>query len=186
MCDLTWQCTSYLKAKTDWKSRNRDDSGLHEPDVVLSERLKQQNALSAVHQSHVKTCDGISLHATTSPTARAAHGTADLKSINFNQFVLRDEELTVYAVEMFQNLEVLDELQIPPAEITRMVKATKARYQHQPYHNFRHAFDVLQATYCLLLETGLALSASKVELFTLMVTALLHDGECTYLVISCL
>eukprot|EP00959_Pyramimonas_sp_CCMP1952_P050975 1064675-Pyramimonas_sp.AAC.1 len=59
-----------------------------------------------------------------------------------------------------------------------MVQTGMLLYHNQPYHNFRHAFDVFQATNVLLHRTGLVEVASAVEIFSLLVAALLHDGAC--------
>ena len=111
-------------------------------------------------------------------------GTTDLRCRIFDQRILRREELASYAVDMFQNLSVLEALGISQLDMLNMVQTTEKRYHDNPYHNFRHAFDVLQAMYHLLHETGLAFTATKVELFALMATALLHDGAFANPVVS--
>ena len=116
-------------------------------------------------------------HSSTIKTDRA-HKRNDMLDAEFDQLILRDEELPACIIGVFIELELLQDLGISEDAMDRLVRATAARYQLQPYHNFRHAFDVFQAAYLLLVRSGQVKIASKVEQFTLLVTALLHDGEC--------
>jgi hypothetical protein len=102
----------------------------------------------------------------------------DMLDTEFDQLLLRDEELPHCVIGVFTKLDLLQGLSISEEALFRMVRVTMARYQLQPYHNFRHAFDVFQASFLLLVRSGQDKIASKMEMGILLLTALLHDGEC--------
>ena len=180
MRGLVWQCESYLTVKTGFRN------DFLEPKLVTkllpSSRSSMTSLESNMRELETHHPDYACLGRATFPPNPSSVGednvdrSVDISSRHFNQFILRREELASYAVDMFQRLDLLEPLGIPPLDMLKMVQVTETRYHDLPYHNFRHAFDVLQATYVLLHETGLAFIANKVELFALMATALLHDG----------
>jgi hypothetical protein len=58
----------------------------------------------------------------------------------------------------------------------RYISAVCAEYQENPYHNFKHAFSVLQGTAAILVAGGGELvQATAVEQMGLLVGALVHD-----------
>ncbi|KAK9471631.1 uncharacterized protein V1510DRAFT_407756 [Dipodascopsis tothii] len=77
---------------------------------------------------------------------------------DFAAYELSDDELLVCAYQIFQHalrVESLAEFVISPACLLRFLTTTRAAYQpRNPYHNFRHAVDVLQATFYFLLSAG--------------------------------
>eukprot|EP00959_Pyramimonas_sp_CCMP1952_P452389 9466490-Pyramimonas_sp.AAC.1 len=95
----------------------------------------------------------------------------------FDQFSLRDNELVPAVVGVFESLDLCQGMGITTENLSKTVQQGMSLYHKQPYHNFRHAFDVFQAANALLRETGLNKTASHLEMFALMVAALLHDGE---------
>lgn len=46
-----------------------------------------------------------------------------------------------------------------------------------PYHNFLHAFDVTQTTFCMLTTMGGRDLLQPIEIYALMLSALFHDLE---------
>ncbi|KAI1375037.1 HD-domain/PDEase-like protein [Hypoxylon crocopeplum] len=69
-----------------------------------------------------------------------------------------DDSLLIAAILMFKHAFSMPELEhwrIPTDQLTTFLVATRAAYNtFVPYHNFRHAVDVLQATFNFLVHIG--------------------------------
>ncbi|KAI1450938.1 HD-domain/PDEase-like protein [Annulohypoxylon stygium] len=69
-----------------------------------------------------------------------------------------DDALLIAAILMFKHAFTMPELEhwrIPTDQLTTYLVATRAAYNtFVPYHNFRHAVDVLQATFNFLVQIG--------------------------------
>ncbi|KAI0105422.1 hypothetical protein GGR51DRAFT_186941 [Nemania sp. FL0031] len=69
-----------------------------------------------------------------------------------------DDSLLVAATLMFEHALAMPELEkwrLPTDQLTTFLVACRAAYnQFVPYHNFRHAVDVLQATFDFLIHIG--------------------------------
>ncbi|XXH05046.1 serine/threonine protein kinase [Hypoxylon texense] len=69
-----------------------------------------------------------------------------------------DDSLLIAAILMFKHAFSMPELshwRIPTDQLTSFLVATRAAYNtFVPYHNFRHAVDVLQATFNFLVHIG--------------------------------
>ncbi|KAI1646147.1 3',5'-cyclic-nucleotide phosphodiesterase regA [Daldinia loculata] len=69
-----------------------------------------------------------------------------------------DDSLLIAAILMFKHAFSMPELEkwrIPTEQLTTFLVATRAAYNtFVPYHNFRHAVDVLQATFNFLVHIG--------------------------------
>ncbi|CAJ2509963.1 Uu.00g058630.m01.CDS01 [Anthostomella pinea] len=110
-----------------------------------------------------------------------------------------DDSLLVAATQMFRHALAMPELEkwrIPTDQLTTFLVACRAAYNtFVPYHNFRHAVDVLQATFNFLVQIGslppypsqsrphmtstgkspLAILLGPFEALTLLVSAIGHD-----------
>ncbi|KAI0840445.1 HD-domain/PDEase-like protein [Hypoxylon sp. FL0890] len=77
---------------------------------------------------------------------------------HFCAFDFNDDSLLVAAILMFKHAFSMPELEhwrIPTDQLTTFLVATRAAYNtFVPYHNFRHAVDVLQATFIFLVRIG--------------------------------
>ncbi|WRT66910.1 uncharacterized protein IL334_003875 [Kwoniella shivajii] len=84
----------------------------------------------------------------------------DLSTWNFKPHNLPEGDLYRVACLMFECIlssEGLKELQIERDQINRLLFAIRAIYHRpNPYHNYVHAIDVLQATYMFLVQIGVA------------------------------
>ncbi|KAI0390531.1 HD-domain/PDEase-like protein [Xylariaceae sp. FL0594] len=69
-----------------------------------------------------------------------------------------DDSLLIAATQMFKHALAMPELEkwrLPADKLTTFLVACRAAYnQFVPYHNFRHAVDVLQATFDFLVHIG--------------------------------
>ena len=79
---------------------------------------------------------------------------------NFKPYGLSDGDLFLVATILFDGLlnsEGLAELEIDRDQLNRLLFAIRAMYHApNPYHNYIHAVDVLQATYSFLVLIGVA------------------------------
>ncbi|KAJ3369421.1 hypothetical protein GGF31_005331 [Allomyces arbusculus] len=73
-----------------------------------------------------------------------------LNSWNFDPWSYAHHELLVFLVDMFADLGLLEVLKVEPARFLEFLVAVEKGYADNPYHNFRHAFDVTQAAYLFL------------------------------------
>ncbi|KAK9446991.1 uncharacterized protein V1518DRAFT_397884 [Limtongia smithiae] len=119
---------------------------------------------------------------------------------DFPAHTLTDDELALCASYILAHAFTMPEtasLALPLPELQRLVAIFRAAYQpNNPYHNFRHVVDVLQATFCFLLAAralpphpaasttftaaqppAVSLSAliTPLDAVALLVTALGHD-----------
>lgn len=77
---------------------------------------------------------------------------------DYDPFKLSYDELVVMALVMFQwtlSLPELESYRLEEAELIRFLIMMRDAYHHEnPYHNFRHAIDVMQATFHFLIRLG--------------------------------
>ncbi|KAI9222497.1 hypothetical protein BC828DRAFT_437542 [Blastocladiella britannica] len=73
-----------------------------------------------------------------------------LNSWNLDVWSYTHAELLVFIADMFADLGLLEHFRIDPATFLEFLKDIEIGYKQNPYHNFRHAFDVTQAAYLFL------------------------------------
>ena len=71
---------------------------------------------------------------------------------------------------------MLDRLHVDQGELQRYLVAVETRYNSSViYHNELHATDILQAVHSLLCATALQSSFTDLEVFSLLLAAIIHD-----------
>ena len=75
----------------------------------------------------------------------------------------------------FLKFELLDKLKIPFQLFFQTLMLLQAVSSDLPYHNTDHALDTIQCVFCLLHLTGEVKTFDDVELFALLMAALMHD-----------
>lgn len=99
-----------------------------------------------------------------------------LKSWQFNAFDCSEDTLESLIPEIFNaELQLLKLFDVPMAVFCNFVREVRRHYQANPYHNFVHAFDVLQTVYSLLFITDAVNFLTELDIFALLVSALCHD-----------
>eukprot|EP01123_Difflugia_compressa_P010396 TRINITY_DN3796_c0_g2_i1.p1 TRINITY_DN3796_c0_g2~~TRINITY_DN3796_c0_g2_i1.p1 ORF type:complete len:327 (+),score=27.59 TRINITY_DN3796_c0_g2_i1:95-982(+) len=79
---------------------------------------------------------------------------------------------------MFNHFELFDYYRIDRKDFERLLVATRKLYSEKnPYHNFRHAFDVTHMVYLLLTKANALMYLSLLEVLALMLSGLLHDVD---------
>merc|ERR1719245_803401 len=70
-----------------------------------------------------------------------------------------------------------NKFKIPPATLSALLGHLEIGYAcyGNPYHNNLHAADVLQSTHWIISQTGLKDWMSDLEIFSLLMSAIIHD-----------
>ncbi|KAI0380897.1 HD-domain/PDEase-like protein [Hypomontagnella monticulosa] len=92
------------------------------------------------------------------PSERRSEIAKAIGKWHFCAHSFEDDDLLIAAILMFKHAFSMPELEqwrIPTDQLTTFLVATRAAYNtFVPYHNFRHAVDVLQATFNCLVQVG--------------------------------
>lgn len=83
------------------------------------------------------------------------------------------------AYEIVSRHMLLNEFKINDYQFMRFIIQVERHYRRNPYHNASHAADVLQSAYCIILRTGFLDLMTPLELFSILITAAVHDIEHT-------
>eukprot|EP00003_Mantamonas_plastica_P031920 TRINITY_DN847_c0_g1_i1.p1 TRINITY_DN847_c0_g1~~TRINITY_DN847_c0_g1_i1.p1 ORF type:complete len:449 (-),score=139.16 TRINITY_DN847_c0_g1_i1:177-1523(-) len=117
-----------------------------------------------------------SLHAWNVANHRRSSVLAEsLKEFNFNVFRVHEDTMVAYLVEMFDDLGITENFHINEETLRTFCRMVRHNYNQNPYHNFRHAFDVAQTVYTIVSSTELITILTPLEVFGIFVSALCHD-----------
>jgi hypothetical protein len=94
---------------------------------------------------------------------------------SFNGFEHSDDETLALAKQMFVHLDLLNHFSIRADVLERFLLGIRQLYKQNPYHNWLHAFDVAQATFCFLVHFEGLGKLSRLDWLALLVSALCHD-----------
>jgi CheY-like chemotaxis protein len=101
---------------------------------------------------------------------------SSLAEWSFNVFEFDDDELLVLTKHMFIHLDLLKNCYVECDVLEKFLVTVKQGYKQNPYHNWKHAFDVTQATFVFLVRfCGNQVIWSPIEQFALLVAALCLD-----------
>lgn len=91
-----------------------------------------------------------------------------------------DRQFAALLETFFAHFQLFDRLNIPRPVFREFIDWVRSTYRPQnPYHNFRHAFDVTQACFVILTAGEVAAMLSYQEIFCILVAALTHDLDHT-------
>lgn len=103
---------------------------------------------------------------------------ASLKTWEFDLWGHTEDELLTFIYLMMQSLNLLETFRIPQDKLTNFLHQVRRSYSRSnPYHNFRHCFDVVQVVFFFLTAGRAAELLSPLEIFSLMIAAICHDLE---------
>jgi CheY-like chemotaxis protein len=94
---------------------------------------------------------------------------------SFNIFQYSDEQLVVLAKFMFSHFNLLNLCGVRADILERFLVAIKQGYYDNHYHNWRHAFDVMQAVFVFLVHFCDEWKFTPLEHFALLIAGLCHD-----------
>eukprot|EP01126_Amoeba_proteus_P010174 TRINITY_DN13951_c0_g1_i4.p1 TRINITY_DN13951_c0_g1~~TRINITY_DN13951_c0_g1_i4.p1 ORF type:complete len:597 (+),score=128.04 TRINITY_DN13951_c0_g1_i4:68-1792(+) len=102
------------------------------------------------------------------------------ESLRTNDFdvwtIQQDSVLNALIIAMFDDFGILKLFEIEQTKFKNFLMAIQHHYlAYNPYHNFRHAFDVLHATYLFLSNCKASTFFVPSEILSLMLASLLHD-----------
>ncbi|BFI40333.1 protein MpCAPE [Marchantia polymorpha subsp. ruderalis] len=100
-----------------------------------------------------------------------------INSWTFDIFQLDDDSLPKMVEKIFRELGLFDNFPLDVKKVRAFTNAMVMRYQPNPYHNFRHACDVLHAVYLILTLVDGRKKLSHLEVFALALAALCHDVD---------
>ena len=98
-----------------------------------------------------------------------------LDTLAFNCWALPMEKYEKVVLHMYKGTGLLERFGVSDDLARRFITEAHKGYRNNPYHNWRHAFDVTQMAYCLTRQTSLGKALKGLELYALMLTALCHD-----------
>ncbi|KFM65357.1 cGMP-specific 3',5'-cyclic phosphodiesterase, partial [Stegodyphus mimosarum] len=98
-----------------------------------------------------------------------------LCSFQFSDFRLSDDDTCQAAIRMFMELDLIHKFRIPYQVMCRWILSVKKNYRPVIYHNWRHALNVTQTAFAMLLTGNMKEILSDIETMALLVACLCHD-----------
>jgi FixJ family two-component response regulator len=100
----------------------------------------------------------------------------EVKQWSFNVFNHSEVELLVLAKHMFVHLNLLEFSHVPEGVWENFLVAVRQSCTNDnPYHNWRHAFDSLQAAFVFVVRYGSGLDLTPVEQLGILIASLCQD-----------
>jgi hypothetical protein len=101
--------------------------------------------------------------------------TDKLKAWSFDPFLETEHSLLASIPTMFETFELLTRFRIDRKQFEHFLTEVRTTYNNNPYHNFRHAFDVTQTVFVMLTTFDAAALLTHTEILGLLLAALCHD-----------
>ncbi|XP_076327227.1 dual 3',5'-cyclic-AMP and -GMP phosphodiesterase 11-like isoform X2 [Tachypleus tridentatus] len=98
-----------------------------------------------------------------------------LHELKFNDFSLEEEDMCKACIRMFLDLDLIERFHIEYKVLCRWLLSVKKNYRQVTYHNWRHAFNVVQVMFAILTNTKLLRVLGEIETLALIVACLCHD-----------
>lgn len=100
----------------------------------------------------------------------------DLPQLYFNQFSHKDDEFVGLIKAMFEDFGIFAEFGVELPVFNGFMHAMQESYKSEnPYHNYRHAFDVTQMSYYFVKQTSAASILTNWDIFLLIICCIAHD-----------
>nr|BCL77499.1 bifunctional adenylyl cyclase/cAMP phosphodiesterase [Cycas revoluta] len=101
-----------------------------------------------------------------------------IKFLSFDIFEVLDEDLPKMVERIFEDLGLFDIFSLDRQKFRAFVDSMSAQYRATvPYHNFRHACDVIHAIYLLLTCAEAGKLLNDLEKLALVMAGLCHDVD---------
>jgi hypothetical protein len=101
--------------------------------------------------------------------------TDKLKAWSFDPFLESEAALLNSIPTMFEAFELFTRFKIDRKVFEHFLVDVRNTYNANPYHNFRHAFDVTQTVFAMLTTFDAASLVTHVEILGLLLAAICHD-----------
>ena len=102
-------------------------------------------------------------------------GFDELQSTDFNVWKYTPDSLMAFAVEIFREMGMVSEFDIPGDTMRLFVEGVRLKYRNNPFHNWYHGFSVMHFTYLILKRTSAHKTLLKTDVLALLVASLCHD-----------
>jgi AcrR family transcriptional regulator len=86
-----------------------------------------------------------------------------------------ENALKAAVVGMLQQLSLLRRFSVDEKTLQQFVNAVRAKYHENPFHNWRHAVAVMQASFLILCHTSATSMLTYQDIFACLIAALCHD-----------
>ncbi|XP_071943556.1 dual 3',5'-cyclic-AMP and -GMP phosphodiesterase 11A-like [Antedon mediterranea] len=96
-----------------------------------------------------------------------------LSKFDFDDFSLKADEMTKASLRIFLDMGLIQRFKMDYEVLCRWLLTVRRNYRPVAYHNYRHAFNVMQVMYTVLKTTNLVLT--DLEQLSLLVACLCHD-----------
>lgn len=134
----------------------------------------KSTAASAMPKSQVNTFKSFISSFARMSDASGPYMSVDIVALNswsFDVFEVSDSISCI--MRMFHELNMFE--LVDPFKLRRFLSEVESMYRDNPYHCFKHAFDVAHTTYLYILAVKDQVEMSQLEIFSLLVAALVHD-----------
>mmetsp|Transcript_59972 Transcript_59972/g.141432 ORF Transcript_59972/g.141432 Transcript_59972/m.141432 type:complete len:400 (-) Transcript_59972:214-1413(-) len=111
------------------------------------------------------------------PSIKWEAGKLMLKSLDFDALQFSAEDQMLFVFEIFNQMQVCETLKVKQQALKKFIMCAKGCMRDNHYHNWAHAFDVVQTTYAFALQSGVMELLTQIQRFALIVAALCHDLE---------
>ncbi|CAG0902241.1 unnamed protein product [Darwinula stevensoni] len=98
-----------------------------------------------------------------------------LYNYSFEDLELSDEDTLKACLRMFMDLDLMEHFSINYSVLCRWLLSIRKNYRHVIYHNWRHAFNVAQMMFSILVATQLWQALGDLECLALLIACLCHD-----------
>eukprot|EP00659_Diplonema_papillatum_P001036 gene1036-1599_t len=106
---------------------------------------------------------------------KAAVFTAGFPIHEYNIRQPKHDRLVSLIVHIFERYNIPSEFNVPTEVLYRFFLTVQKKYRKVPYHNFTHAFDVMQALVTFFESFSFEKYVTRLDRFVLLITALCHD-----------
>ncbi|XP_071480419.1 cGMP-specific 3',5'-cyclic phosphodiesterase-like [Diadema antillarum] len=98
-----------------------------------------------------------------------------LYEFSFNDFDLSEDQTVQATLRMFIECDLIERFHIPYEVLCRWTLSVRKNYRPVIYHNWRHAFNVAQTMFSIIMTGKLRSVMTELEIFALIVACLCHD-----------
>ncbi|XP_017486672.1 PREDICTED: dual 3',5'-cyclic-AMP and -GMP phosphodiesterase 11A-like [Rhagoletis zephyria] len=98
-----------------------------------------------------------------------------LDKLHFRDFSLTEDQMIRGVIRMFLDLDLIERFHIDYKVLCKWILSVRKNYRPVLYHNWRHAFNVAQFLYAILVNTNLSRILGELETLALIVACLSHD-----------
>ncbi|KAL1465015.1 hypothetical protein WDU94_004612, partial [Cyamophila willieti] len=99
----------------------------------------------------------------------------NLHDFKFDDIHMEDDETLKACLRMFLDLDFVERFHIDYEVLCRWLLSVKKNYRNVTYHNWRHAFNVAQMMFSIIISTQWWKIFGEIECLALLIACLCHD-----------